>query len=400
MLSTIVCPILAEAQSTWIQLAAEGKDRKAAADLVEFNGTLSTKTDPAFKKLLSITAAALDQKMSIAPDDAKITLFRGISIDTDRESLSDFNYGTNRMPFFTARLFRGGERNTKLKTTGLRKMSEIGVFEASSQHAQNSYSLPNSPFISTSFSFGVAAASEVVLVLRVAPQRVLVAASTRGEYEVQLPFFIHPSEIVGVLEKTETEKAGARELSEYKLTKVYNALDGMSEKEARKQIQDWKRENDQTLKPLGNRNDFEILFNELVEKKMKNPDVKTLVEDSPTQAETEAMAQDMTLLRSNFRKALKGHQGEIDRNWGAKFIKDLIPYGKKDIRIQEFLVDLANDQKYDSLPYEWSDAALEALREIYKGNRAALRVLRRTEATIPKPPFGLDKSCKLLFTKT
>ncbi|MGE3973348.1 MAG: hypothetical protein AB7F59_02345 [Bdellovibrionales bacterium] len=397
MSSTAVFPILADAAggSGWIQLAAQGKDRKAAADLAEFNGTLSSKTDPAFKNMLVETAAALEQGMSIAPNDAKITLFRGI--DLIKDQLSDYNYGSNRRPFFAARLFRGGERNGTLRTTGLRKISEIGVFEASSRHAQNAYKFQNTPFISTSFSFDVAAASSAVLVLRVAPQRVLVAASTRGEYEVQLPFFIHPSEIVGVLEKVDYEEAGSRELSEYKLTKIYNDLEGMSDREAQNQIQSWARENQRILKPLGSRNDFGIPFDDLVRKKLKNPLVKVLREESPTRAEIEAMVKDMNLLRSNFRKALKGYQGQVDRNWGTKFINGLIPYGKTDIKIQEFLVDLANDRKFDSLPYDWSDTALEALRVIYKGDRTALRVLRRSEAIIPNPPFGVNKSCKMLF---
>lgn len=190
----------------WLEAIAKGKDLQAAEILEEYRRNLPENAYSSFTDLVDKTIRQLRDGFNCA-DHEKITLYRRMQPGTTDVELPR----EKRRILFPSRAFMTKDR--KFNSSGLN--DTISRWALDSMKSSHSHPLignrmyDGSYLVSTTNGDGVhydivPSYTVVAAVLRVCPERAI--PGRFGESEVLLPFFIHPNEVVAVIEMTDNKE--------------------------------------------------------------------------------------------------------------------------------------------------------------------------------------------------
>lgn len=179
---------------SWLDQLVRGRNRQAAEQLVSMTNEISGKVSPYFKELVLTTATSIANGANECPEEAKLTLFRGMS---EGKHLYR-NVGTKSNPIFLSRALMDKRGNlSPRKFLALRNANFIELIS----HHSHWYKYKPSPFLSTTTSPHIAevfAGGGHILVLRICPQRAIYNGNGH-EFEALIPFLIQSKEIFAIV---------------------------------------------------------------------------------------------------------------------------------------------------------------------------------------------------------
>lgn len=241
----------------WLQQIRLGNDKGAAQTLGKIAEKMPKYSAHDYVNLLWATTKSLEAGCDECSEEAKVTLFRGISLGR-----SDMNALKQKRPLFPAKLLMSNDRKN-LQSKNIGRYKNTHVSELMSLQARQYWK--QTPFLSTSYSPWIAGVSQTILVLRICPQRLLISTNpgNTDEFEVLVPFFIHPNELYAAIE-SETQEG----LTRGKFDIVYSQNNPKNLNKLKDEIQEEAQSNEKMVRS-GRPSTFANRLEKLLRQKIK-----------------------------------------------------------------------------------------------------------------------------------
>ena len=251
-------PAHAVASLDWLDLVKRGQNSRAAEILTEKANNLPSGSSGEFQDLLLSTANSLT---TTCRENSKITLFRGL----DSQSSSSF-VRSGELPLFLSRTLL--DKSGLYYPIGLTMSRKKHIYQAMKDHARSTRESKDSPFLSTSYSAYVASLSDTVLVLKICPDRALFNefSTHHDEFEVLVPFFIHPSEIFAMIQPEDGNHKNV--FGDFEILLSGEASGDLNEAEKRKWIIDAIKKNKKLISKSSSK-DFGSHFEKMITHKKR-----------------------------------------------------------------------------------------------------------------------------------
>jgi hypothetical protein len=247
-------------------------------------------------------------------------------------------------------------------------------------HSENTFHSKNTPLISASFDPGVpyGGPEKAILVIKLDPRRLAFMASSHTyEYETLIPFFVHPRELMAIVQTDAVARATSHDRissGEFVVISAYNDLKRKRPYEAKKLIQNWAQRNVRSLSRT--RQSFSEFIGIKAKAAERESQPRPLEEWASDKSKKEAniILSDPKKFKKalTLTKSMNINDYGIALNKGYALLRDLETQPTQNSEIYLIVADIATNAR-DRYPRHWQSVAKAIIKKINSNKSTAKR---------------------------
>jgi hypothetical protein len=262
----------------------------------------------------------------------------------------------------------------------LRALSKKSFLKVIMNHSENTFHSKNTPLISASFDPGVpyGGPEKAILIIKLDPRRLAFMASAHTyEYETLIPFFVHPRELMAIVQTDAVARANSHNRissGDFVVISAYNDLKQKRPNEAKKVIQNWAQRNVRALsRTRQSFSEFIGIKAKAAERKSQPRPLEKWASDKNKKEANSILSDPKKLKKAlTLTESMNINEYGIALNEGYALLMDLASHPPQNSEIYFIVADIAKNAR-DKYPRHWQTVAEAIIKKINSNKSHAQR---------------------------